>query len=192
MKNIIFDFDSTLVAIEGIDELAKIRGVEKQVQTLTTQAMNGETTLEEVFSQRLNLIQPTLSDIQNLSKLYLKNEGANHTGAHKITHCIGQALIAKRLNKKELIAETGAGQHGVATATVAAKLGFKCTVFMGELDYDRQRPNVFWMEQLGAKVIKVTKAVLIGWVASAEWEIFSSSCIIRSSQNPLFFEKSRA
>ncbi len=90
------------------------------------------------------------------AKLYFKNEGANHTGAHKITHCIGQALIAKRLGKKELIAETGAGQHGVATATVAAKFGLKCKIFMGELDIARQRPNVFLMEQLGAEVISVS------------------------------------
>jgi len=90
------------------------------------------------------------------AKIYLKNEGLNHTGAHKITHCIGQAFIAKRLGKKRLIAETGAGMHGVATATVAAKFGFSCTVYMGEIDYSRQRPNVFLMEQLGAEVIPVT------------------------------------
>jgi tryptophan synthase beta chain len=89
------------------------------------------------------------------AKIYLKNEGLNHTGAHKITHCIGQALIAKRLGKKRLIAETGAGMHGVATATVAAKFGFSCTVYMGETDIARQRPNVFLMEQLGATVISV-------------------------------------
>ena len=89
------------------------------------------------------------------AKIYLKNEGLNHTGAHKITHCIGQALIAKRMGKKRLIAETGAGQHGLATATVAAKFGFSCTIYMGEIDIDRQRPNVFLMEQLGAKVIPV-------------------------------------
>ena len=89
------------------------------------------------------------------AKIYLKNEGLNHTGAHKITHCIGQALIAKRLGKKRLIAETGAGQHGVATATVAAKLGFSCTIYMGEIDVARQRPNVFLMEQLGATVVPV-------------------------------------
>lgn len=89
------------------------------------------------------------------AKLYLKNEGANHTGAHKITHCIGQGLLAKRLGKKTLIAETGAGQHGLATATVAAKLGMKCKIFMGEEDIKRQRPNVFFMEQLGAEVIPV-------------------------------------
>lgn len=89
------------------------------------------------------------------AKIYLKNEGLNHTGAHKITHCIGQALIAKRLGKDTLIAETGAGQHGVATATVAAKLGFKCKIFMGAEDIKRQRPNVFFMQQLGAQVIPV-------------------------------------
>jgi len=92
----------------------------------------------------------------NGAKIYLKNEGLNHTGAHKITHCIGQALIAKRLGKTRLIAETGAGQHGLATATVAAKLGFSCTVYMGEEDIKRQRPNVFLMEQLGATVVPVS------------------------------------
>lgn len=89
------------------------------------------------------------------AKIYLKNEGANHTGAHKITHCLGQGLLARRLGKKMLIAETGAGQHGVATATVAAKLGLACTVFMGAEDIKRQRPNVFLMERLGAKVVPV-------------------------------------
>jgi len=89
------------------------------------------------------------------AKIYLKNEGANHTGAHKITHCLGQALIAKRLGKKMLIADTGAGQHGVATATVAAKLGFSCKIFMGRIDMERQRPNVFLMERLGATVVPV-------------------------------------
>ena len=90
------------------------------------------------------------------AKIYLKNEGLNHTGAHKITHCIGQALVAKRLGKTRLIAETGAGQHGYATATVAAKFGFSCSVYMGEIDIQRQRPNVFLMELLGATVIPVT------------------------------------
>lgn len=89
------------------------------------------------------------------AKIYLKNEGLNITGAHKITHCIGQALIAKRMGKTHLIAETGAGQHGLATATVAAKMGFSCTVYMGAVDVARQRPNVFWMEKLGAKVVPV-------------------------------------
>lgn len=89
------------------------------------------------------------------AKIYLKNEGLNITGAHKITHCIGQALLAKRMGKTALIAETGAGQHGVATATVAAKFGFTCKVFMGAVDVERQRPNVFLMEQLGATVVPI-------------------------------------
>ncbi|MBI2597262.1 tryptophan synthase subunit beta [Candidatus Daviesbacteria bacterium] len=97
-----------------------------------------------------------LSEKLGAARIYLKNEGLNHTGAHKITHCIGQAILAKRMGKKRLIAETGAGQHGLATATVAAKFGFSCTIFMGEIDIARQRPNVFLMEQLGATVIPVT------------------------------------
>lgn len=90
------------------------------------------------------------------AKIYLKNEGNNLTGAHKITHCIGQALIAKRMGKTRLVAETGAGQHGVAVATVAAKLGFQAVIYMGEVDMARQRPNVFLMEQLGAEVRAVS------------------------------------
>lgn len=89
------------------------------------------------------------------AQLYAKNEGLAHTGAHKINHCVGQALLAKRMNKKRIVAETGAGQHGLATATVCAKLGLECVVYMGARDVARQRPNVFWMEQLGAKVVPV-------------------------------------
>ncbi len=89
------------------------------------------------------------------AKIFLKNEGLNLTGAHKMNHCLGQALIAKYLGKKRLIAETGAGQHGLAVATVAAKFGFECVIYMGLKDYKRQRPNVFFMERLGAKVIPV-------------------------------------
>jgi len=89
------------------------------------------------------------------AKIYIKNEGLNHTGAHKINHCLGQVLLAKRMGKKRLIAETGAGQHGLAVATVAAKFGLECTVYMGAVDVERQRPNVFFMEQLGAKVVPV-------------------------------------
>jgi tryptophan synthase beta chain len=89
------------------------------------------------------------------AQIYLKNEGLNHTGAHKINHCLGQALLAKKLGKTRLIAETGAGQHGLATATVAAKFKMKCTIYMGAKDYARQRPNVFFMERLGAEVIPV-------------------------------------
>lgn len=96
-----------------------------------------------------------LGGAKNGAKIFLKNEGLNHTGAHKINHCLGQALLAKKLGKKRLIAETGAGQHGLATATVAAKFGLECTVYMGAKDYERQKPNVFWMERLGAEVIPV-------------------------------------
>lgn len=112
------------------------------------------------------------------AKIYLKNEGLNHTGAHKINHCLGQALLAKRMGKTRLIAETGAGQHGLATATVAAKFGLKCTVYMGAVDVERQRPNVFWMEQLGAEVIPVeygtqrlkdaVMAALQDWISSSD------------------------
>jgi len=89
------------------------------------------------------------------AKIYLKQEGLGQTGAHKINHCLGQALLAERMGKKRLIAETGAGQHGLAVATVAARFGFKCTVYMGEVDVRRQAPNVFWMRQLGAEVVSV-------------------------------------
>jgi len=89
-------------------------------------------------------------------KIYLKLEGLGQTGSHKINNAIGQALLAKRMGKKRLIAETGAGQHGFATATVAAKFGFECEIFMGLKDMKRQRPNVFWMQQLGATVTPVT------------------------------------
>ncbi len=90
------------------------------------------------------------------SKIYLKREDLNHTGAHKINNTIGQVLLAQRLGFKEIIAETGAGQHGVATATAAALMGMKCKIFMGKKDYDRQFLNVKRMELLGAEVIPVT------------------------------------
>ena len=89
------------------------------------------------------------------AKIYLKREDLNHTGAHKINNALGQGLLAKRMNKKRIIAETGAGQHGVATATVCALLGLDCTIYMGEEDTKRQELNVFRMEMLGAKVVKV-------------------------------------
>lgn len=97
----------------------------------------------------------------NLSKqfnaqIYLKREDLNHTGAHKINNAIGQVLLAKRLNKKRIIAETGAGQHGVATATACALLNIDCTIFMGEVDIERQKPNVERMRILGAEVIAAT------------------------------------
>ena len=90
------------------------------------------------------------------ARIFLKREDLNHTGAHKINNCIGQALLAKHMGKKRVIAETGAGQHGVATATIAARLGLECQVFMGEDDIHRQALNVYRMKLLGAEVIPVT------------------------------------
>lgn len=89
------------------------------------------------------------------AKIYLKREDLCHTGAHKINNALGQILLAKKLGKKRIIAETGAGQHGVATATVCAKFGMKCVVYMGEVDMERQKPNVFRMKLLGAEVVPV-------------------------------------
>jgi tryptophan synthase beta chain len=99
--------------------------------------------------------------LENLSRelggarIYVKREDLNHTGSHKINNVMGQGLLCKRLGKDRVIAETGAGQHGFATATMAARFGFRCRIYMGEVDVARQRPNVFWMENLGAEVISV-------------------------------------
>ncbi len=90
------------------------------------------------------------------TQVYLKREDLNHTGAHKVNNTLGQILLAKRLGKKRIIAETGAGQHGVATATVCALMGLECVVFMGEVDIERQAPNVARMKMLGAKVVAAT------------------------------------
>ena len=96
------------------------------------------------------------SDSIGGARIYLKREDLNHTGAHKVNNTIGQALLAKHMGKKRVIAETGAGQHGVATATIAARLGLECQVFMGEEDIRRQALNVYRMKLLGAEVISVT------------------------------------
>ncbi|PHS72043.1 MAG: tryptophan synthase subunit beta [Cycloclasticus sp.] len=97
-----------------------------------------------------------LSDETGGAQIYLKREDLNHTGAHKVNNTIGQALLAKRMGKTRIIAETGAGQHGVATATVAARLGLECVVYMGAEDIQRQSPNVYRMRLLGAEVVPVT------------------------------------
>jgi tryptophan synthase beta chain len=89
-------------------------------------------------------------------KIYLKREDLNPTGAHKITNCIGQAIIAKRMGKRRIVAETGAGQHGIAVATTASLFGFECTIYMGEIDMERQSINLLKMKLLGAEVIKVS------------------------------------
>ncbi len=95
------------------------------------------------------------------ARIYIKREDLNHTGAHKANNVMGQGLLVKKMGKTRVIAETGAGQHGVATATMAAKFGFDCTIYMGEVDVERQRPNVFWMERLGAQVIPVREGTRI-------------------------------
>ncbi|MFZ5571804.1 MAG: tryptophan synthase subunit beta [Thermodesulfobacteriota bacterium] len=95
------------------------------------------------------------------ARIYIKREDLNHTGAHKANNVMGQGLLVKRMGKTRVIAETGAGQHGVATATMAAKFGFQCTIYMGEVDVERQRPNVFWMERLGAEVVPVREGTRI-------------------------------
>ncbi|MFC4652261.1 tryptophan synthase subunit beta [Lactococcus nasutitermitis] len=119
-----------------------------------------------------------LTDYAGGAKIYLKREDLNHTGAHKINNALGQVLLAKKMGKNKVIAETGAGQHGVATATAAALYGMECTIYMGEEDVKRQALNVFRMELLGAKVHSVTdgsrvlkdavNAALRAWVANVE------------------------
>src|ERR1700685_3622942 len=97
-----------------------------------------------------------LSEMYGGAKIYIKREDLLHTGAHKINNCLGQALLARRMGKHRVIAETGAGQHGVATAAVCALFGLTCVVYMGEEDMRRQRPNVFRMRLMGATVVPVT------------------------------------
>jgi tryptophan synthase beta chain len=128
-----------------------------------------EAKLDPAFHEELNHLlttyagRPTplyyarrLSEWLGGAKLYIKREDLLHTGAHKINNCLGQALLARRMGKRRIIAETGAGQHGVASATVCALFGFDCTVYMGEEDMERQKLNVFRMRLLGAKVVPVT------------------------------------
>ncbi|BBK45039.1 tryptophan synthase beta chain [Allostella vacuolata] len=97
-----------------------------------------------------------LTDHLGGAKVYFKRDELNHTGAHKINNCLGQVMLARRMGKKRIIAETGAGQHGVATATIAALFGMSCSVYMGATDIERQKPNVFRMRLLGAEVVPVT------------------------------------
>ena len=103
----------------------------------------------------LTLLERLSAEVGGGRRLYLKREDLNHTGAHKLNNVIGQGMLVQRMGKTRVIAETGAGQHGVATATMAARFGFDCTIYMGAVDVERQRPNVFWMEQLGARVVSV-------------------------------------
>ena len=103
----------------------------------------------------LTFLERLSAEVGGGRRLYLKREDLNHTGAHKLNNVIGQGMLVQRMGKTRVIAETGAGQHGVATATMAARFGFDCTIYMGAVDVERQRPNVFWMEQLGARVVSV-------------------------------------
>ncbi|MBO7243676.1 MAG: tryptophan synthase subunit beta [Alphaproteobacteria bacterium] len=128
-----------------------------------------ELKINPVFQEQLKYIRKTyqgrptpITFAKNLSKktggaqIYLKREDLNHTGAHKLNHAIGEALLAKYMGKKKLIAETGAGQHGVAMATAAAYLGLECEIHMGQTDIEKQQPNVLRIKLLGAKIIPVT------------------------------------
>ena len=139
--------------------------------------------LQSVYRNYVGRPTP-LYHCENLSRelggaqIFIKNEGLAHTGAHKINHCVGQLLLARRMGKKRIVAETGAGQHGLASASVAAKFGVECVVYMGAEDVARQRPNVFWMEKLGATVKPVefggkrlkdaVNAALKDWITNVE------------------------
>jgi len=142
------------VLYETFQELNKAFGAAKDDPAFWQEYLN----LMQTYSCR-----PTpLTHADNLSRhfcggqIFIKREDLNHTGAHKANNVMGQGLLVKRMGKKRVIAETGAGQHGVATATMAAKFGLECTIYMGEEDVMRQRPNVFWMEKMGATVVPVT------------------------------------
>ena len=140
----------------------------KEVEEAFEQAMQDDSFKEEYLYYMKDYVgRPSpLYYAKNLTerlggaKVYLKREDLNHTGAHKINNTIGQILLAKRMGKKKVIAETGAGQHGVATATAAAMFGMECEIFMGKEDTERQRLNVFRMELLGAKVTPVTRGTM--------------------------------
>ena len=115
------------------------------------------------------------------AKIYLKREELNHTGAHKVNNVLGQILVAQRMGKKRIIAETGAGMHGVATATLCARFGLECIVYMGSVDVERQKANVFRMNMLGAKVVPVESGsktlkdamneALRDWVTNVEFDV---------------------
>ncbi len=142
--------------------------LKKSLQSLTDEYMRARTDtnfkrqLLELYSGYANrpsllYFAKNLTEYAGGAKIYLKREDLNHTGAHKINNALGQALIAKRLGKTKLIAETGAGQHGVAVATVAALMGMKCDIYMGKRDVEHEKPNVYRMKILGAKVVEITQ-----------------------------------
>ncbi|MGA8943850.1 MAG: tryptophan synthase subunit beta [Thermoactinomyces sp.] len=168
-----------------------------------TEAMNDPSFKEELTRLLKNYSgRPTalsfargLTEYAGGAKIYLKREDLNHTGAHKINNALGQALLAKRMGKSKLIAETGAGQHGVATATVAALFGMECEIFMGEEDVKRQQLNVFRMELLGARVVPVrsgtrtlkdaTNEALRRWVAEIDHTFYLIGSAVGPHPYPL-------
>ncbi len=164
------------VLLPGIQQIADAFDELKTDEGFLAEYMDALNT----FSGRPTAFTPLASITKEIggAQIFIKNEGLNHTGAHKINHCIGQVLLARRLGKKRIIAETGAGQHGYATAAVCARFGLDCTVYMGKKDYERQRPNVYWMELLGTKVVAVEEgsqtlndaviAAFKDWVANPE------------------------
>lgn len=136
------------------------------------------------------------------AQIYLKREDLNHTGAHKINNVLGQLLLARRMGKRRIIAETGAGQHGVATATVAAKLGMACHVYMGETDIERQRLNVFRMQLLGAQVIPVSSGsrtlkdaineAIRDWVTNVEDSFYCIGSVVGPHPYPMLVRNFQA
>ncbi len=140
--------------ISALDELEKLYNEVKDDDAFNIELEN----LQKEYNGRPTPLTfaERLTEHFGKAKIYLKREDLCHTGAHKLNNALGQILLAKRLGKTRIIAETGAGQHGVATATVCAKFGLKCVVYMGEVDIERQKPNVFRMKLLGAEVIPVT------------------------------------
>ncbi|WKZ22347.1 MAG: tryptophan synthase subunit beta [Candidatus Brocadiaceae baterium WH-1] len=177
----------------ALDELEKAYLEARNDPTFTTEL---EYYLQEYVGRPSPLYYAErLTKKLNGAKIYLKREDLNHTGAHKINNTIGQILLAMRMNKKRIIAETGAGQHGVATATAAAMFGIECNVYMGEEDMRRQSLNVFRMKLLGAKVIPVTSGsrtlkdatneALRDWMASVQHTHYIIGSIVGPHPYPM-------
>ncbi len=162
--------------MKAVKELAKVYEESKEDEEFQTELRNYLT--QYVGRETPLYFAKQLTAYAGGAKIYLKREDLNHTGAHKINNTMGQIMLAKKMGKKKVVAETGAGQHGVATATVAALFNMECTIFMGAKDVERQSLNVFRMELLGAKVVSVTAGsqtlkdavneALRYWVANVE------------------------
>lgn len=173
------DYGGKFVPETLIPALEELENFYKEIKT-DSSFINEYETLQKEYNGRPTPLTfaNRLTEYFGTAKIYLKREDLCHTGAHKLNNAIGQILIAKRLGKKRIIAETGAGQHGVATATVCAKFGLQCIVYMGETDIERQKPNVFRMKLLGAEVRPVksgsktlkdaTNEAIRDWVTNVE------------------------